>query len=92
MYEDSCSGGASLRSTHLHGLDFRLTTFLLAANMFIVCWTAEQEMLFSVFSDPRKTYRADPYTLLFVSLLVFVFGKGFFPLGAGIAKSWRKRA
>jgi hypothetical protein len=90
--EDFCSGDASLQSTYLHELDFRLTAFLLAVNVFIVCWTAEQVTLLSVFSDPRKIYGADPYTLLFASLLAFVFGKSFFPLGAGIAKSWRKQA
>ncbi len=92
MYEDLCSGGASLQSTYQHEMDFRLSAFLLATNMFIVCWTAEQVTLLSVFSDPRKIYGADPYTLLFASLLVFVFGKGFFSLGAGIAKIWRKQA
>lgn len=37
-------------------------------------------------------YGADPYTFLFASLLVLIFGAGFFSLDAAIAKRWRKRA
>ena len=30
------------------------------------------------FSDPCKFYAGDPYTILFASLLVFIFSAGFF--------------
>ncbi len=74
------------------GLASRLTGFLLAANMFVAYWTADHEALLSVFSDPGKFYGADPYTFLFASLLVLIFGAGFFSLDAAIATRWRKRA
>jgi len=74
------------------GLASRLTGFLLAANMFVAYWTADHEALLSVLSDPGKFYGADPYTFLFASLLVLIFGAGFFSLDTAIAKRWRKRA
>ena len=73
------------------GLATRLTGFLLATNMFVAYWTADHEALVSVFSDPGKFYGADPYTFLFASLLVLIFGAGFFSLDATIVKRWRKR-
>jgi putative oxidoreductase len=74
------------------GLASRLTGFLLTASMFIAYWTADHEALVSVFSDPGKFYGADPYTFLFASLQILIFGAGFFSLDAAIAKRWRKRA
>jgi len=74
------------------GLASRLTGFLLAANMFVAYWTADHQALVSVVSDPEKFYGADPYTFLFASLLVLIFGAGFFSLDAAIAKRWRNRA
>ena len=74
------------------GLASRLTGFLLASNMFVAYWTADHGALVSVLSDPGKFYGADPYTFLFASLLVLVFGAGYFSLDAVIAKRWRKRA
>ena len=74
------------------GLASRLTGFLLTANMFIAYWTADHEALVSVFSDPGKFYGADPYTFLFASLQVLIFGAGVFSLDAAIAKRWRKWA
>jgi putative oxidoreductase len=74
------------------GLASRLTGLLLTVNMFIAYWSADHEALGSVFSDPGKFYGADPYTFLFASLQVLIFGAGFFSLDAAIAKRWRKRA
>lgn len=73
------------------GLASRPTGFLLATNMFVAYWTADHEALLSVFSDPGKFYGADPYTFLFASLLILIFGAGFFSLDAIIVKRWRKR-
>jgi putative oxidoreductase len=58
------------------GLASRQTGFLLAANMLVAYWTADHDALISVFSDPGKFYVADPYTFLFASLIVLVFGAG----------------
>jgi len=68
------------------GLFSRPTAFLLAGNMFVAYWTADREALSSIFSDPGKFYVADPYTFLFASLLVLIFGAGFFAVDTLIAK------
>jgi len=74
------------------GLASRLTGFLLAGNMFVAYWTADHAALLSVFSNPGSFYGADPYTFLFASLLVLIFGAGVYSLDAAIAERWRKRA
>jgi putative oxidoreductase len=68
------------------GLFSRLTGLLLAANMLVAYWTADHEALFSVFSDPGKFYVADPYTFLFASAMVLVFGAGVFSLDSLLEK------
>jgi putative oxidoreductase len=68
------------------GLGSRLIGLLLAGNMFVAYWTADHEALVSVFSDPGKFYVADPYTFLFASLMVLIFGAGFFSLDTLLAK------
>ena len=62
------------------GLATRLTGLLLACNMFVAYVTADREALGSILSDPGKFYIADPFTFLFASLIVLVFGAGFFSL------------
>jgi putative oxidoreductase len=66
------SGGVLL----ILGLASRLTGFLLAANMLVAYWTADHDALVYVFSDPEKFYVADPYSFLFASLMVLIFGAG----------------
>lgn len=68
------------------GLFSRPIAFLLACNMFVAYWTADHEALASVFSDPGKFYIADPYTFFFASLMIFIFGAGYFALDTLIAK------
>lgn len=60
------------------GLGSRLISLLLVGNMFVAYWTADHEALVSFFSDPGKFYVADPYTFLFASLMVLIFGAGLF--------------
>ena len=67
----------------------RPIAFLLACNMFVAYWTADHEALTSVFSDPGKFYIADPYTFLFASLMVMIFGAGLFAVDTLIAKRVR---
>lgn len=71
------------------GLFSRPIAFLLACNMFVAYWTADHEALTSIFSDPGKFYIADPYTFLFASLMVVIFGAGFFAADTLIAKRVR---
>ena len=73
------------------GLASRLTGLLLAGNMLVAYWTADHEALISIFSDPGKFYVADPYTFLFASLMVLIFGAGIFSADALIAKLWKNR-
>ena len=64
------------------GLGTRLIGLLLAANMMVAYWTADHDALVSIFSDPGKFYVADPYTFLFASILVLIFGAGLFSVDA----------
>ena len=68
------------------GLFSRPIAFLLACNMFVAYWTADHEALTSIFSDPGKFYVADPYTFLFASLMVLIFGAGYLAVDTLIAK------
>ncbi len=68
------------------GLGSRITGLLLSGNMLVAYWAADREALFSIFSDPGKFYVADPYTFLFASVMVLVFGAGAISLDALLAK------
>jgi putative oxidoreductase len=70
----------------MFGLFSRPIALLLACNMFAAYWTADREALSAVFSDPGKFYAADPYTFLFASLMVLIFGAGFFAVDTLVAK------
>jgi putative oxidoreductase len=74
------------------GLGSRITGLLLAGNMFVAYWTADHEALASIFSDPGKFYVADPYTFLFASLMVLIFGPGLFAVDTLIAKRVKESA
>ncbi len=60
------------------GLGSRLIGLVLSGNMFMAYVTADREALLSVFSDPGKFYNADPFTFLLASMLVLIFGAGYF--------------
>jgi putative oxidoreductase len=62
------------------GLLSRFTGLVLAINMMVAYWTADKAALQSIFSDPGKFYVADPYTFLFASLMILIFGAGLFSL------------
>jgi putative oxidoreductase len=68
------------------GLGSRFISLLLACNMFVAYWTADHEALTSIFSDPGKFYVADPYTFLFASLMILIFGAGLFSLDELLAR------
>jgi putative oxidoreductase len=72
------------------GLGSRLIGLLLAGNMFVAYWTADHDALVSIFSDPGKFYVADPYTFLFASLMVLIFGAGLFSVDTLIERSVKK--
>ncbi len=58
------------------GLFSRVISLLLTVNLITAYITADREALFSIFSDPDKFYAATPYTFLFASLLILLFGAG----------------
>ncbi len=62
------------------GLLSRFTGLVLAINMMVAYWTGDKVALQSIFSDPGKFYVADPYTFLFASLMILIFGAGLFSL------------
>jgi putative oxidoreductase len=74
------------------GLGSRFIALLLAGNMMVAYWTADHDALVSIFSDPGKFYVADPYTFLFASLMVLIFGPGLFSLDALVARVVKGRA
>ena len=69
-------------------LGSRLIGIALTVNMLVAYWAADKEALFAVFSDPEKFYVADPYTFLFASAMVLVFGAGLFSLHALLVRRW----
>jgi putative oxidoreductase len=68
------------------GLASKLNGLVLTVNMLVAYVTADREALGSIFSNPGKFYAAGPYTFLFASIIVLVFGAGLFSLDAVIAK------
>jgi len=62
------------------GLLSRVTGLALTIDMVTAYITAYRDALFSFISDPGKFYTADPYTFLFASLLILIFGPGKFSL------------
>jgi putative oxidoreductase len=73
------------------GLGSRLISLLLACNMFVAYWTSDREALTSIFSDPGKFYVADPYTFLFASLMILIFGAGLFSLDELLARRLNRK-
>jgi len=58
------------------GLGSRLIALPLVIDMLVAYITADREALFSIFSNPDKFTGAAPYTFLFASLIVLIFGPG----------------
>jgi putative oxidoreductase len=68
------------------GLASRFTGLVLTVNMLVAYVTADREALSSIFSNPGKFYAADPYTFLFASLVVLIFGAGYLSFDAILAR------
>jgi putative oxidoreductase len=62
------------------GLASRVIGLLLAIDMMVAYLSSDMEALHAIISDPGKFYNADPYTFLFASLLILIFGPGRFAL------------
>ena len=72
------------------GLASRLTGLVLAGNMLVAYITADRVALGSILSDPGKFYAADPYTFLFASVLMLIFGAGLFSVDSILARMFDK--
>ena len=81
-----CVGGILL----FLGLGSRIIALPLTINMVVAYITADRQALFSLFSDPGKFYAADPYTFLFASLLILIFGPGMISLDFAISYLLRR--
>jgi putative oxidoreductase len=74
------------------GLGSRLVALPLFIDMLVAYITADRDALRTFLSnDPSKFYAAAPYTFLFASLLILIFGPGRFALDTLIAKAWPGR-
>lgn len=71
-------GGALL----VIGLASRPIALLMTANMLVAYITADREALLSIFSDSDKFFHATPYTFLFASVLILIFGPGKYSVDA----------
>jgi putative oxidoreductase len=74
------------------GLGSRIISLLLAGDMLVAFLTSDREALFSMFSDTDKFYAAAPYTFLFASLIILIFGPGKFALDTLIEARRKKRS
>jgi putative oxidoreductase len=58
------------------GLFSRVISLMLAVNLIVAYITADREALLAIFSDNDKFFAATPFSFLFASLLVLIFGAG----------------
>lgn len=62
------------------GLASRLIAVPLTVDMIVAYITADRDALHAIFSDPGTFYNASPFTFLFASLIILIFGPGWFSL------------
>ena len=80
-----CFGGLLL----IIGLASRPLALLIVISMTVAYVTADFEAVSSIFSDPDKFVKADPFPFLLTALIVFAFGAGRFSVDALL--KWRSR-
>lgn len=74
------------------GLGSRLIAFLMTCNMLVAYWTADREAFKSFFSDPDKFTAAAPFDILWMALIVLIFGAGFFSIDALLKRRLKEQA
>lgn len=74
------------------GLFSRPVALLLAIDMIAAYVVADTAALKSFFSNPGDFYSADPFTFLAASLIVLIFGPGFFALDTFIDRSTHRQS
>jgi putative oxidoreductase len=73
------------------GLASRLISIPLIVDMIVAYITADREAFTSFFTDPDKFMAASPFTFLFASLIILIFGPGSIALDYLIARYIEKR-
>jgi putative oxidoreductase len=73
------------------GLGSRLLSLLIAISMTVAYLAADFEALSSIFSDPDKFVKADPFPFLLAALIVLVFGPGLFSIDALLERILRRK-
>ena len=68
------------------GLASRLTAIPVAITMAVAYLTADLEAVTSIFSDPDKFVKADPFPYFICAVIVLVFGPGRFSIDALIKR------
>jgi putative oxidoreductase len=58
------------------GVGSRLLGLMFSVDMFVAYLTDDRAALVSFFSDPGKFIAADPFSFLFASLIILIFGPG----------------
>jgi putative oxidoreductase len=74
------------------GLGSRLVPLVLFVNMTMAYWTADREAFGNIVSDPGKFYAADPYTFWFASLVVLIFGPGYWAVDTVLSRFFGRRS
>jgi len=70
------------------GLASRLIALPLAIDMIVAYWYGDHAALLQIHSNPGNFYAAAPYTFLFASLMILIFGPGRFSLDWLIGHLW----
>ncbi len=70
------------------GLASRLIALPLTIDMLMAYLIADRDALFAIFSKQEDFYKADEFTFLLASLVILVFGPGWFSLDTII--KWRR--
>lgn len=81
-----CFGGLLL----MLGLASRFVSIPLASTMVVAYLTAHIEEVKNIYTDPNAFITADPFLFLLISLIILVFGGGFFSLDTLIGKFFNK--
>jgi putative oxidoreductase len=78
-----CFGGLLL----IIGLASRPLALMIVISMSVAYLTADFDSLSSIFSDPDKFVKADPFPYLLTALIVLVFGPGLYSIDT-LLKRW----
>ena len=73
------------------GLASRPLSLLIVISMTVAYLAADFQAVSSIFSDPDKFVKADPFPFLLTALIVLVFGPGLFSIDALMKRILRRR-